>query len=144
MLLGIHWIYIVIIGATLNVLVNFGFKFFADKPESFLFSSCIYVVTAITICTYAILNNTFHPSVVASTKNILIILMTGIGLGTMIVFFVTALDRGPFGLVNASWMAWTMVLSLIAGVLIYKDAITWQGMMGAGLTLVGLFFMAKS
>lgn len=144
MLAGIHWIYIVIIGAALNVLVNMGFKFFADKPESFLFSSCIYVVTALTIFSYAVINNMVHPSVLASPKNLMVIAMTGLGLGTMIIFFVTSLDRGPFGLVNASWMGWMMVLSLIAGFLIYKDAITWQGILGAGLTLLGLFFMAKS
>jgi uncharacterized membrane protein len=143
MLIGLHWVYFVAAGAVLNVFVNLGFKYFSSKPEAFFLSACAYVFTALTMIVFGLLQKTIRPEVLLEDKTMLVVAGTGIALGVAIISFVTALAKGPFGLVNATWLSSMIVMAMLFGLLFFKEQISWQAGVGVLLTLIGIAFMAK-
>ena len=144
MLIGLHWIYLVIFGAAMNAAVNLGFKHISGTNTPFFLSACIYFIMGLTMLGFAYFHKQINPAVLLSGKLSLIVVLTGVGLATSIYAFVTALDKGPFSLVNASWLGGMIAISVITGVLLFKDQINLQSGIGVVLAILGIVFMAKA
>lgn len=143
MFVGLHWIVFVVFGAALNAAVNVGFKYISSRPEPYFLGALVYFVMGLTMLCFAIVHKQVGLQALALPKTGFVVVATGVSLATAIYSFLIALDRGPFGLVNGSWLGGMIALSVLLGVVLYKDHLTVQSALGVALTLAGVFFMAK-
>lgn len=141
-----HWSLYVLIGAVVNVLVNFGYKASAAKDGIYTMAAFVALVAFVTLTGLSyLLGDNVKSSIVSITKGWtpLVILGMGVGSGTVMYFFLGAMARGPISLVDPLWACVYALTSVVIGMALLKEAPSLLALSGVGLYLVGAYLMSR-
>lgn len=138
-----HWSLYVLIGAVINVAVNFGYKTSAAKDNIFMMAALIMLVAFVTLTTYSFATKSIKLSELLIGWTPAIIIGMGVGSGLIMYFFIGAMSRGPLTLVDPLWACVYAVTSAVIGMALLREAPSLWALSGIGLYLAGAFLMAR-
>ena len=137
------WVYLVLIGAAANALVNLGYKLLGGKVDVVLAASGAMLVSAITLFIYATWWRQSSPLSLLPAEVSGKVILIGLGAAGVMVFFVTALTKGPISLVDPLWACVYALTSVLIGMALLAEAPSAMALTGIGLYILGAVLMAR-
>jgi uncharacterized membrane protein len=139
-----HWSGFVVIGAVLNALVNLGYKVSAAKDGIFLMAAAVMFFAS---CTMIGISHFSKENIKLSNLLLgwtpFIIVGMGIGTGSVMLFFIKAMSKGPYSLVDPMWACIYALSSVAIGMVLLKEGPSMTALVGIGLYLVGAYLMSR-
>jgi drug/metabolite transporter (DMT)-like permease len=140
---GNLWALLVLVGATANGFINYGYKTYAAKIDIFILIGAVYVVTTLGLVAYGLTQNSMGWSGLWSGYAPLVMLAMGIFTPCVVVMMITALLRGPISLVDPLWACIYALGSVAIGMYAAAEHPATAALIGVALYLVGAFLMAR-
>lgn len=139
-----HWSLYVLIGAVLNALVNLGYKTSATKEGIFGMVACVMLCSAIVLFGFSfVTKENFKIGQFMTSLNPLIIVGMGFGTAAIFYFFINAMAKGPYSLVDPMWACIYAVTSVTIGMFLLREAPSMTALAGVGLYLAGAYLMSR-
>lgn len=138
-----HWVYFALIGTTLNIVVNSGYKILSDKSGIFTLIGAVYAVTSIALLSYGIFIKQDKWQNLGTGLTPLMVL--GLGTAWFVVMFclINAFAKGSFSLVSPFWACTGALLSVSMGVFILRETISMTALLGVGFYMLGAILLAR-
>jgi uncharacterized membrane protein len=138
-----HWVYYALVGTTLNIVVNGGYKILSNKSGIFTLIGAVYAVTSIALLSYGILIKQDKWQGLAT--GLTPVMIVGLGMAWFLVMFclVNAFARGSFSLVSPFWACAGAFLSVSLGVFILRETISMTALLGVGFYMLGAVLVAR-
>jgi uncharacterized membrane protein len=137
-----HWSLYILIGAIINVVINWGYKAMNGKADMFLVSAVVYFTGAIGFFVISAFKGHYPQQLLANGNLILPVLM-GLGCVATMFFFLNAITKGPISLVDPMWACVYALASAIIGMCILKEHPSPVALAGVAIYIVGAFLMAR-
>lgn len=137
-----HWVYIIFFGATLNVIVNFGYKVLATDIPLGLIGAMGFGFAAIFLIIYGVYKRDNPQPIIVGRAPVYLGFM-GVGAGITGICFLSALAIGPISLVDPLWACIYSVVSLFIGMILIRERPNRTAIMGIILYLAGAAMMSQ-
>jgi uncharacterized membrane protein len=137
------WVFYVLIGASLNAIVNYGYKTYAVRVDIFQLMGCVYVVTALTLIVYGLTSTPSGLSALFTGAMPWVVLAMGFATPCFVVMMITALVRGPIALVDPLWACVYGLGSVVLGMVVLAERPAIGALIGVVLYIAGAFLMAR-
>ena len=137
------WVHLVLIGATLNVAINVGYKVIGNKETFIMMMGFVYLICATSMLGYAFASKSFRLSDLGEGWVPYTIIMMGLLTPVCVWFFGNALAKGPISLVDPLWACVYALVSVGVGMLLLREAPSMTALAGVGLYLTGAVLMAR-
>ncbi len=138
------WVLLVVLGATLNVLSNYGYKIALQSVGLAWFSFAVLVASTIVIGSTTLIKKRSGWQVTLKTNEFVVLSLIAAGLFGVFLFFSLALKAGPISLVDPLWACIYSLSSLIIGLFIAHERSKILAIFGIGLYVGGAALMGLS
>lgn len=138
-----HWFLYVLIGATINVAVNAGYKVLGGSDNMLFMAASVMAVSSLGLFSYAFLTKTGQVVELLSGNTPWVVLGMGAGGSIVLVLFITALTKGQISLVDPLWACIYALVSVVVGVFLFRETPGVFALSGIALYLLGAFLMIK-
>ena len=142
MIKNIHWVHIIFFGATLNVIVNFGYKVLAADIPLGLIGAMGFGFAAMTLAIYGVFKRDHFRSLLVG-KALFYLFMMGCAAAVSAICFFIALARGPISLIDPLWACVYSLISLLIGMILVKERPNRTAIAGIILYLSGVVLMSQ-
>lgn len=143
---GNFWALLVLMGATLDVIVNFGYRTLAPKINTQVLIASVWILTSFMMGVYA---SVMHPlwensaaESVIDAKSLITVFAMGLSAPIVMIMLVRALVKGPISLVDPLWACIYALGSVSVGMLAMSETPSTYALCGVGLYIIGAIFMA--
>lgn len=138
-----NWVVLVLIGASVNALLNFSYKRLAPQLNIQIFIAVLFAVAAAMLAGYAWHTEPENVVVLFSGHTPLVLLAMGLGSSVVITMLITALVRGPITLVDPMWACVYALGSVAIGMVAAREQPGFYPVLGVAFYLVGVVLMAQ-
>lgn len=139
---GNYWAALVLVGASLNVAVNYTYRSIARKIDMHILIGVVWLMTSVLTALYA---SYFHPILWSESiekTTILTVLAMGVSTPIFMMMMMKALLKGPFSLVDPLWACIYSLASVAVGMLAMSETPSNYALCGVGLYIVGAVLMS--
>ncbi len=137
-----HWVYIIFFGATLNVIVNFGYKVLAADIPLGLIGAIGFGFAAFFLTIYGIYKRD-NPRPIIMDRTPVYLGIMGVGAGITGICFLSALATGPISLIDPMWACIYSLVSLFIGMVLIRERPNLIAIIGISLYLAGAVMMSR-
>lgn len=138
------WVILVVIGATLNVLSNYGYKIALQSVGLAWFSFAVLVASTIVIGSTTLIKKKSGWKIALKPNGFFVLSLIAAGLFGVFLFFSLALRVGPLSLVDPLWACIYSLSSLIIGLFIAHERSKILAIFGIALYVSGAALMGLS
>lgn len=135
------WPMIVVIGAILNVVVNYGYKITASGGGILWLSAAVMFLGSMSAWAYALYRKMDFGHVVEK-KSLVILPILGFGILLILVCFFSAMASGPISLIDPMWACVYSLASVCIGMMIIRERPKPKALAGIVLYLIGAALMS--
>jgi O-acetylserine/cysteine efflux transporter len=133
----LHWALITLIGASVNVGVNMGYKYTGADVGVVPVACAVMGFTALFTALYAVITRQPGLRLLLIGSRPLIVVALGFALSGVYALFFTALQSGPISLVDPLWACVYSLTSIALGMIIIRERPKPLALAGIALYLVG-------
>lgn len=141
---GNLWALFVLVGATVNGFINYGYKTCAAKVDAFILMTVVYFITALGLAMYGLYENSNGWMSLGAGHTPLMILLMGVFTPCFVFMMIRALVRGPISLVDPLWACVYALGSIAIGMLAAAEEPATGALIGVALYLVGAYLMGRN
>ncbi len=138
------WVPIVVLGALLNVAVNFGYKIGIDNIQFELMAAMVMGMASLLLLGFAIISSRKGWRDLLKEKLLPTLILLGFMTSGIFVCFLTALSTGPISLVDPLWVCIYSLTSLAIGMVLIHEKPKLFAIIGIGLYIMGSALMGLS